>query len=99
MNILVKVGFCDLYSPLLEGCPQGGVFICLSQTGFFLLTTKETKLPAENFCFEVSTLAHIVHPQKFVRPVKSRTGRLSLGLVGWKFKMQTMFLLFDNKSN
>jgi len=45
------------------------VFICLSQTGFFLLTTKETKLPAENFCFKVGGLALTVHPQKFVRPV------------------------------
>ncbi len=52
---------------------EGVECFCLSQTGFFLLTTKETKLPAENFCFEVSALAHTVHPQKFVRPDLSRT--------------------------
>jgi len=57
----VITGFlcCNMYSPLLEGWPPfaDGVFICLGQTGFFLLTTKETKLPAENFCIKVSAWA------------------------------------------
>jgi hypothetical protein len=35
---------------------QRGI-ICLSQTGFFLLAPKETKVPAENFCFKVSAKA------------------------------------------
>jgi len=48
---------------------RGGGGICLSQTGFFLLTTKETKLPAENFSFKGSALAWTVGSEKFVRPV------------------------------
>jgi len=44
------------------------VFYCPCRTGIFLLTTKETKLPAENFCFEASGFASNVRPQKFVRP-------------------------------
>ncbi|PWS26283.1 hypothetical protein DHW03_15965 [Pedobacter yonginense] len=35
--------------------------------GFVLLTTKETKLPAENFSIKVWSRARTVLPEKFVR--------------------------------
>ena len=56
-------------SPLLEGCPQDGVFIRPGRTGLFLLAPKETKVSAENFCIEVSAWAWAVDSQKFVRPI------------------------------
>ncbi len=35
-------------SPLLEGCPQDGVFICPSRTGFFLFGVKKTSIASLN---------------------------------------------------
>ena len=46
--------FVPYNSPLLEGCPQDGVFY--------------VSWPAENFCIKVSVKAGTMYPQKFVRP-------------------------------
>jgi hypothetical protein len=61
--------FC--HSELVEELFRIG--FCPGRTGFFLLTTKETKLPAENFSIKVSGLALTVCSEKFVRPVWSGT--------------------------
>jgi len=48
------------------------------------LTTKETKLPTENFCIEVSDLDWLMHRQKFVSLDLRLTKIFCLGLAGWK---------------
>jgi hypothetical protein len=46
------------------------------------LTTKETKLPAENFSIKVNGLALTVYSEKFVRPVWGETEMKWQGLAG-----------------
>jgi len=53
----LQISFFAHRYPPLEGQGEELNYICPGRTGFFLLTAKETKLPAENFSFEVSDLA------------------------------------------
>jgi hypothetical protein len=67
--------------------PQGKALPRLAAAeGLFLFgIKKKQKMPAENFSFEVSGLAVLVEPEKFVRPDLSRTGMQCYGLVGRKY--------------